>query len=337
MRRLKGPDRPLTAEADRGRLLAALDCVDAVVVFDEPTPEAALTWLRPDVWVKGGDCGDGGRELPEAELVKRWGGQTVIVPYLDGPLHHPNHRRGPADGRRQEVTDMDAVLVTGDSSGLVDAVTKAGGRPVAIDRQRPRRNVPCVECDLADTGAAEQATLHAIETAGGGLDGVVTAAGMDVPGALADLPRETWERIVTVDLLATAAVVRSALPALERSHGGVVTVASTLGVKAVGDATAYCAAKFGVVGFTRALAAELAGRVNVTLLVPGGMRTRFFDDRDDRYKPGPDAVLNDPAHVANAVLFALSQPPGCAVREMIIAAETETWTRDPRPAGARRR
>lgn len=84
VRGLKGPDRPLTGQADRARLLAALDCVDAVVIFDEPTPEAVLTWLRPDVWVKGGDYADGGPELPEAELVKRWDGQTVIVPYLDG-------------------------------------------------------------------------------------------------------------------------------------------------------------------------------------------------------------------------------------------------------------
>jgi rfaE bifunctional protein nucleotidyltransferase chain/domain len=81
---LKGPDRPLTAQADRSRLLAALDCVDAVVIFDEPTPEAVLTWLRPDIWVKGGDYADGGPDLPEAELVRRWGGECVIVPYLDG-------------------------------------------------------------------------------------------------------------------------------------------------------------------------------------------------------------------------------------------------------------
>jgi rfaE bifunctional protein nucleotidyltransferase chain/domain/rfaE bifunctional protein kinase chain/domain len=81
---LKGPDRPLTAQQDRARLLAALDCVDAVVVFDELTPEAVLTWIRPDVWVKGGDYADGGPDLPEAEPVARWGGQTVIVPYLDG-------------------------------------------------------------------------------------------------------------------------------------------------------------------------------------------------------------------------------------------------------------
>jgi NAD(P)-dependent dehydrogenase (short-subunit alcohol dehydrogenase family) len=223
---------------------------------------------------------------------------------------------------------MDNVIVTGGSSGLgaavVEAVVKAGGRPIVIDRQAPPDGVAWIECDLADTRAAEAATRQAIEKAGGSIDGVVTAAGMDVPGALADIPGETWDRIVMIDLLATAAVIRAALPALKQSHGGVVTIASTLGIKAVGDATAYCAAKFGVVGFTRSLAAELAGQVNVTLLIPGGMRTKFFDDRDEQYKPGPDAILNDPANVAAAVMFALAQPAGCAVRELIIAAETET-------------
>ncbi|WP_438841142.1 SDR family oxidoreductase [Actinoplanes auranticolor] len=206
----------------------------------------------------------------------------------------------------------------------MDAVLKAGGRPFVIDRQPPAEGVPWVECDLADTRAAEAATREVIAQAGGSIDGVVTAAGMDVPGALADIPGETWDRIVMIDLLATAAVVRAAIPALKESHGTVVTVASTLGIKAVGDATAYCAAKFGVVGFTRSLAAELAGQVGVTLLIPGGMRTKFFDDRDEQYKPGPDAILNDPAHVANAIMFALTQPAGSAVRELIVAAEQET-------------
>jgi rfaE bifunctional protein nucleotidyltransferase chain/domain/rfaE bifunctional protein kinase chain/domain len=83
VRALKGPDRPMTPQADRARLLAALDCVDAVVVFDEATPEVVLSWLRPDIWVKGGDYSDSA-DLPESQLVKRWGGQSVIVPYLPG-------------------------------------------------------------------------------------------------------------------------------------------------------------------------------------------------------------------------------------------------------------
>jgi len=83
VRALKGADRPMTPQADRARLLAALDCVDAVVVFDETTPEVVLSWLRPDIWVKGGDYADTA-DLPEADLVRRWGGQCAIVPYLPG-------------------------------------------------------------------------------------------------------------------------------------------------------------------------------------------------------------------------------------------------------------
>jgi NAD(P)-dependent dehydrogenase (short-subunit alcohol dehydrogenase family) len=217
------------------------------------------------------------------------------------------------------------VLVTGGASGLgaavVSAVSESGGKPYVLDRV-PADGVPHVLVDLADTRAAERATIEIAEQAGG-LDAVVTAAGIDVPGRLADVPAADWERVVAVDLLAPAAVIRAALPYL-RPGGHIVTVASTLGVKAVSDATAYCAAKFGMVGFTRALSAELAGEFGVTLLIPGGMATRFFDDRDERYRPGADAVLNDPRHVASAVLFALRQPPGCAVRELVVCADEET-------------
>jgi NAD(P)-dependent dehydrogenase (short-subunit alcohol dehydrogenase family) len=147
---------------------------------------------------------------------------------------------------------------------------------------------------------------------------------MDACGPLAQVDRAQWERVVQVNLLGTASVIRAALPALERSRGRIVTVASTLGLRAVGDATAYCASKFGVVGFTRALAVELAGRVAVTLLIPGGMRTPFFDGRDPRYRPGPDAQLCDPDDVAEAVAFALTRPAGCEVREMLICPSRET-------------
>ncbi|MFE6222490.1 PfkB family carbohydrate kinase [Streptomyces sp. NPDC057854] len=80
--RLKGPGRPLTPLADRIRVLEALGSVDAVVAFDETTPERLLDRLRPDVWVKGGDYTPD--DLPEAAALQRWGGQTVVLPYLDG-------------------------------------------------------------------------------------------------------------------------------------------------------------------------------------------------------------------------------------------------------------
>jgi len=222
-----------------------------------------------------------------------------------------------------------AVLVSGGASGLgaavVDAVAAAGGRPHVLDLKPPTTDVPYVGVDLADGRAAERGALELAEQAEryGGLRGVVTAAGIDTPAPLSGVDAQEWERVVRVNLFGTVAVVRAALPYLERTGGQVVTVASTLGVRAVGDATAYCAAKFGVVGFTRALSAELAGRVGVTLLIPGGMRTHFFDDRDEQYKPGPDAVLNDPAHVARTVLFALGQPAGCVVRELVVTAAVE--------------
>jgi rfaE bifunctional protein nucleotidyltransferase chain/domain len=82
VRGLKGDGRPLNHEADRVAMLSALDCVDAIAVFGEDTPCATLDRIRPDIWVKGGDYD--GRDLPEAELLKTWGGMAVTVPYLSG-------------------------------------------------------------------------------------------------------------------------------------------------------------------------------------------------------------------------------------------------------------
>jgi D-beta-D-heptose 7-phosphate kinase/D-beta-D-heptose 1-phosphate adenosyltransferase len=82
VRDLKGPERPLVPVRDRAGLLADLSFVDAVVVFDEPSPVAVLERLRPHVWVKGGDYAVD--ELPEREVVQRHGGEVVIVPTLPG-------------------------------------------------------------------------------------------------------------------------------------------------------------------------------------------------------------------------------------------------------------
>lgn len=218
------------------------------------------------------------------------------------------------------------VLVTGGAGGLgaavVEAVRDAGGTPLVLDKSAPAE----AEFELADLadGRAAEAAVRSLADRHGGFTAVVTAAGIDRCGSLAEVPAEEWERVVQVNLFGTAAVVRAALPHLDR--GRVVTVASTLGLRAVGDATAYCASKFGVVGFTRALAAETAGRVGVTLVVPGGMRTNFFDDRTEQYRPKDLSKLNPPDRVAAAILFALEQPEGCEIRELVVAhAEEPSW------------
>ncbi|GAA1115157.1 D-glycero-beta-D-manno-heptose 1-phosphate adenylyltransferase [Kribbella jejuensis] len=82
VQRLKGADRPVNPIADRCRVLRSLREVDAVAVFGGNDPCELLDQLRPDVWVKGGDYA--GEQLPEAQIVKSWGGRVVVVPYLDG-------------------------------------------------------------------------------------------------------------------------------------------------------------------------------------------------------------------------------------------------------------
>jgi NAD(P)-dependent dehydrogenase (short-subunit alcohol dehydrogenase family) len=224
---------------------------------------------------------------------------------------------------------LGTVIVTGGSSGLgaavAEAVEQEGGTPVVLDVKPPPNGFAFAQVDLAQPRDAE-ATVRRVAEEHGAIDAVVTAAGIDACGDLGDIDGDAWDRVVAVNLLGTVAVVRAALPFLERSHGRVVTIGSTLGIRALPAATAYCASKFGVVGFTRALAAETGDRIGVTLLLPGGMQTHFFDDRPDEFKPAPDQHLNRPQDVARSVVFALRQPPGCELRELVVAPATEpSW------------
>ncbi len=221
------------------------------------------------------------------------------------------------------------VLVTGGSSGLgaavVEQLRSLGATPVVLDRKPPQADVAFHEVDLASSADAARAVGEAIAEHGE-VDAVVTCAGIDHPGRLDEVSQDTWDHVTAVNLIGTAAVVRAALPCLRQTHGRVVVVASTLGHQGVSDATAYCASKFAVVGFARALMAEVREEVGVTLFTPGGMTTAFFDDRDEQYKPPPDARLADPAAIAGGIVFALTRPEGVEVKEMVMTAPSEsTW------------
>lgn len=78
----KGAGRPFVPLQDRARVVGALRCVDAVVSFEEPTPEALLAKLRPDVHVKGGDYRP--EDLPERLVVEAHGGRVAVLPYRQG-------------------------------------------------------------------------------------------------------------------------------------------------------------------------------------------------------------------------------------------------------------
>lgn len=78
----KGPERPLNTELDRACVLAALESVDLVTLFDETTPLALLEIVRPQIYVKGGDYDI--ERLAETERVRQWGGDARALPFIEG-------------------------------------------------------------------------------------------------------------------------------------------------------------------------------------------------------------------------------------------------------------
>jgi rfaE bifunctional protein nucleotidyltransferase chain/domain len=82
VRQLKGPTRPVLPQEARARILAALEFVEAVIIFNEETPEKLIEALRPDVLVKGGDYTED--QIAGASFVRSYGGEVVILPYIPG-------------------------------------------------------------------------------------------------------------------------------------------------------------------------------------------------------------------------------------------------------------
>ena len=82
VRSIKGPMRPIVPEAERAEVVASLDSVDYVTVFDEMTPLELIEYLRPDVIVKGGDWAE--KDIVGAEAVRKWGGRVAIMPVIEG-------------------------------------------------------------------------------------------------------------------------------------------------------------------------------------------------------------------------------------------------------------
>ena len=82
VRSIKGPMRPIVPEAERAEVVASLDSVDYVTVFEELTPLELIEYLQPDVIVRGGDWAE--KDIVGAEAVRKWGGRVAIMPEIEG-------------------------------------------------------------------------------------------------------------------------------------------------------------------------------------------------------------------------------------------------------------
>lgn len=234
------------------------------------------------------------------------------------------------------------VLVTGAGSGLgaatARAFAQAGCGVACIDLNQANAGRTAAEiavlgvpsaayaCDVGDEQAVF-ATVAAVGERFGRLDVVVNCAAVDYVVSVAEMSVAQWDKVLAVNLRGPFLTAKAALPMMQRQRSGhIVNIASTAGVRAWGNAAAYHATKWGLIGFSRGLGVE--GRehnIRVTTIIPGGMRTGWFDTFPEQGIPMPDERhLQDPANVAEAIVFTVRMPPQSAVQELIVTPLTET-------------
>lgn len=234
------------------------------------------------------------------------------------------------------------ALVTGAGSGLGEATARAfaeaGCGVACVDLNRRAVERVCAELIQADATALPltldvsdaQAVSSAIEHVIGKLarlDIIVNCAAIDHTLSVDEMTVAQWDQVLTVNLRAPFLFAKAAWPVMARQGGGqIFNVASTAATRAWANAAAYHASKWGLVGFSRGLGVEgRSANIRVTTVIPGGMRTHFFDRFVEQSIPMPDdRNLQDPANVARAIVFAATVPPDSAMQEMIVTPLTET-------------
>lgn len=236
-------------------------------------------------------------------------------------------------GRRDERV----VLITGAGRGLGAAIARRlavdGMRIAALDRdaagaesiaasigRESGQAIPVV-ADITDEGAVNR-SIETTMSAFGRIDVLVNNAAIDITVPIDELAVGDWNRILATNLGAPFMMTRAALPELRRHAGYIVNIASAASCRAWPNACGYHAAKWGLLGLSRALHAELRPQgVKVTAIIAGGMRTPFLLDRFPDLDPG---LLQDPANVAETVRFALSQPAETVIPELMVLPMRET-------------
>jgi NAD(P)-dependent dehydrogenase (short-subunit alcohol dehydrogenase family) len=230
------------------------------------------------------------------------------------------------------------ALITGAASGLgaalCTALARAGARIVAADvrpggaaataealREQGARCHPVV-LDVADPIAAAAAVDEAVARFGQ-LDILVNNAGTDLTLPIEQLTPADWQRVIGTNLNGPFLLARQASMHMRRAGGGqIVNIASTAAKRAWPNASAYHASKWGLLGLSHALHAELRPHnIRVTAVIAGGMRTPFLLDR---FPDIDGATLQEPANVAGAILGVLLLPAASVVAEIMVLPMQET-------------
>lgn len=241
----------------------------------------------------------------------------------------------------QPLTDQVAI-VTGGGSGLGEATSHAlaasGATVMVVDltsesaervaweiRQQGQRAVAL----SADVRRWEevQAVADLTATDFGRIDVLVNNAGIDHTVSVDQMTVEQWDAVTAVNLRGPFLFSKAVLPVMKRQgRGHIVNVASTAAKRAWGQAAAYHASKWGLIGFTRGLGVE--GRpynIRASVVVPGGMRTRFFDRLAGTNIPMPQPdKLQDPRAVADLILFIVTRGDSSVIQEAIVTPLLET-------------
>ena len=209
------------------------------------------------------------------------------------------------------------LAAQGAAVGLVARDRAALGALADELRARGSR-VAVAAADVRDEGQVElavQATARAL----GGLDGLIYCAGVSIHGAVEGFALDDWRLIVDTNLTGLFLCVRAALPLLRaQRHGSIIALSSGAGKQGYAGLAAYCASKFGLMGFLQSLAAEVGDEgIKVSTLVPGSILTGF-GGRSVAERAASGQKYLWPEDVAQAVIYLLTQSDRAWTQEMTL-------------------